>query len=283
VKRRVYGGIAAAGLVPLLCLAIAQAQGQPGPVATRPVPTGPAPRLPNGKPDLNGVWMPPYVPDMSRNGRGQQGHAEAPFSPGDTPQARQTLRASGQWAELPFTEWGLKDWQTYDAADGDYTGSCLPFGLNRSINAPNPFQIVQTDRYITLLFEVNNWFHVVPMGIEHPKNPEPIWYGHSVGRWEGDTLVVDTIGFNGYTRLDTVGHPHSDALHVVQTFTRTDAGHLAYTVTIDDPKTYTKPWKNERTITLLQGELIEYSCEENNKDLREGHIKAWTPPWVKKP
>jgi hypothetical protein len=283
VKRRVYGGIAAAGLVPLLCLAIAQAQGQPGPVATRPVPTGPAPRLPNGKPDLNGVWMPPYVPDMSRNGRGQQGHAEAPFSPGDTPQARQTLRASGQWAELPFTEWGLKDWQTYDAADGDYTGSCLPFGLNRSINAPNPFQIVQTDRYITLLFEVNNWFHVVPMGIEHPRNPEPIWYGHSVGRWEGDTLVVDTIGFNGYTRLDTVGHPHSDALHVIQTFTRTDAGHLAYTVTIDDPKTYTKPWKNERTITLLQGELIEYSCEENNKDLREGHIKAWTPPWVKKP
>jgi hypothetical protein len=227
--------------------------------------------------------MPPYVPDMSRNGRGQQGHAEAPFSPGDTPQARQTLRASGQWAELPFTEWGLKDWQTYDAADGDYTGSCLPFGLNRSINAPNPFQIVQTDRYITLLFEVNNWFHVVPMGIEHPKNPEPIWYGHSVGRWEGDTLVVDTKGFNGYTRLDTVGHPHSDALHVIQTFTRTDAGHLAYTVTIDDPKTYTKPWKNERTITLLQGELIEYSCEENNKDLREGHIKAWTPPWVKKP
>jgi hypothetical protein len=227
--------------------------------------------------------MPPYVPDMSRNGRGQVGHAETPFLPVDTPQERQTRHAAGQWAELPFTPAGLADWQTYDAANGDYTGSCLPFGLNRSINAPNPFQIVQTDRYVALLFEVNNWFHVVPMGVGHPQNLEPIWYGHSVGKWDGDTLVIDTIGFNGYTRLDTVGHPHSDALHVIQTFTRIDAGRLAYTVTIDDPKFYTRPWKNERTFTLSQGELLEYSCEENNKDLREGHIKAWTPPWLKKP
>jgi hypothetical protein len=102
-------------------------------------------------------------------------------------------------------------------------------------------------------------------------------WGHA-----GDTLVVDTVGFNGYTRLDTVGHPHTDGLHLIQTFHRTDAGHIAYTITVDDPKTYTRPWKNERTFTLMAGELMEYSCEENNKDLREGHIKVWTPPWVKK-
>jgi hypothetical protein len=282
VKPRFCSAIAAATLLTLAAsVSFSAAQGPPA--SGGATPAGPAPRLHNGKPDLSGVWMPPYVPDMSRNGRGQLGHAVPPFSPTDTPQERQSRHAAGHWAELPFTPAGLADWQTYDAANGDYTGSCLPFGLNRSINAPNPFQIVQADRYVALLFEVNNWFHVVPMGADHPKDLEPIWYGHSVGKWDGDTLVIDTIGFNGYTRLDTVGHPHSDALHVIQTFTRIDAGHLAYTVTIDDPKFYTRPWKNERTFTLLQGELIEYSCEENNKDLREGHIKAWTPPWIKKP
>ena len=77
--------------------------------------------------------------------------------------------------------------------------------------------------------------------------------------------MIDTIGFNGYTRLDTVGRPHSDKLHLVQTFTRTDAGHIAYKVTIDDPVYYTTPWTNERIMTLSNGDLLEYSCEENNR------------------
>jgi hypothetical protein len=140
-------------------------------------------------------------------------------------------------------------------------------------------QIIQNDKYVALLFEQNTWFHVIPIdGRDHPKELEPTWFGHSVGRWEGDTLVVDTVGFNGYTRVDTVGHPHSDALHLIQTFRRTDAGHIAYTITIDDPKAYTRPWKNERIFTLSEGELIEYSCEENNRSLWEGRIKAWIPP-----
>ena len=246
-------------------------------------PTGPAPRLPSGKPDLNGVWMPPYVPDMTRSGRGQLGHAEPPFTPIDTPQARQALYERGQRSELPFTPAGLEDWKTYDAANGDYTGSCLPFGLPRSVNAPYPFQLIQTDATVAFLFEIGNWFHPVSMGTEHPRNPNPTWFGHSVGRWDGDTLVIDTVGFNGYTRLDTIGHPHSDALHLVQTLHRTDADHIAYVMTVEDPKTYEKPWRNERTFTLLEGPLIEYSCEENNKSLWEGRIKPWTPPWVQKP
>ena len=77
-----------------------------------------------------------------------------------------------------------------------------------------------------------------------------------------------------------MGHPHSDLLELTQTFTRTDAKRIAYTVTIVDPKTYTKPWRNERTFTLLDGPLLEYSCEENNKSLWDGRIKTWTPPWV---
>jgi hypothetical protein len=221
----------------------------------------PAPRLANGKPDLNGAWQRPYVPDMTRNGRDQKGEAE-----------------------LPFTPAGLADWSSYDAANGDYTGSCFPFGLMRSVNAPYPLQILQTDNYVGLLFETNTWFHLVPIdGRDHPKDVEPTWFGSSIGKWDGDTLVVDTIGFNGYTRLDTVGHPHSDALHMIQTFRRPALDRIEYTVTIDDPKMYTKTWKNERTFTPLKGELMEYSCQENNRSLWEGRIKMWVPPWVKKP
>ena len=102
-----------------------------------------------------------------------------------------------------------------------------------------------------------------------PRDPNPQWFGTSIGRWDGDTLVIETRGFNGWTRLDTIGHPHSDQLHLTQTFRRTDADRIAYTVTVDDPVIYTKPWKNERVLTRQKGELIEYSCEENNKDLRK--------------
>src|SRR5262249_11051048 len=100
----------------------------------------------------------------------------------------------------------------------------------------------------------------------------------SIGRWDGDTLTVDTIGFNGYTRLDTVGHPHSDRLHLVQTFRPIDGDHVAYSVTIDDPEMYARPWTNQRQFARSKGELIENSCEENNKYLGEGHIKMWSPP-----
>jgi hypothetical protein len=246
--------------------------------------TEPAPRRADGKPDLTGVWMPPYVPDMTVNRRDQRGYAEPPFSAADTPQARQALYAKGNKAELPFTPWGLKDWSEYDAASGDYTGSCFPFGLQRSVNAPYPFQIMQDDRHVALLFEINTWHHVIPIATDFPKQmaENPTWYGYSIGRWDGDTFVVETRGFNGYTRLDTVGHPHSDALHLTQTFRRIDRTSMAYTVTIDDPKTYTKPWTNERTFRLNNGSLLEYSCEENNRGLWDGRVKTWTPPWVNK-
>ena len=254
----------------------AQISGQT-PVPTA-VPNGPAPRMPDGKPDFSGVWQRPYTPDMSRNGRGQMGYAEPPFSPADSAAKRDELKKAGNFNELPFTAAGLDDWKTYDPTDGDYTGSCLPFGMSRSMNSPDPLQIMQNDKYIGLLFEQNSWFHIVKLNREHPKNLESTWFGDSVGRWDGDTLVIDTVGFNGNTRLDTIGHPHSDALHMIQTLKRTDAGHIAYTVTIDDPKAYSKPWKNERTFTLMNTEIMEYSCEENNKDLAGGHIKFWQPP-----
>ena len=263
------------GIIVMLALSVSRPSTQAPATGTT---TSTVARLPDGKPDLRGIWMPTYVPDMTVNRRDQRGFAVPPFSTDDTAQKRQALYAAGNHAELPFTEWGLKDWSTYDAATGDYTGSCLPFGLQRSINAPYPFQIMQDERYVAFLFEINTWHHVVKIGAEWPKEIEPTWFGASIARWDGDTLVVETRGFNGFTRLDTVGHPHSDALHLTQTFRRLDARRMAYSVTVEDAKTYTKPWTNERTFTLLDGPLLEYSCEENNKSLWEGRIKPWTPP-----
>ena len=227
-------------------------------------PTGPAPRLPNGRPDFSGVWGHPYVPDMSRS----------------NPRDPTIQKGAG---EIPYTQAGLENIKAYDPANGDYTGMCMPFGLIRSMNSPYPFQIMQNDKYVAFLFEQNTWFHIAPFRTEHPKEMEPTWFGTSIAKWDGDTLVIDTRGFNGYTRLDTRGNPHSDKLRIVQTFKHMDAGRVAYTITVDDPVYYTKPWTNERTFTLSNENLLEYSCEENNRSLWEGRIKIWTPPGVEPP
>jgi hypothetical protein len=220
-------------------------------------PPGPAPRLSNGKPDLNGVWQRPYVPDLTKQGP--------------------NLKTS----ELSFTDEGKKLWESYNVAEGDYAGACLPFGLVRSINAPHPMRIVQSNTHVALLHEQNTWFHF--FATDGRPNPvdTPRWFGYSEGHWDGDTLVVETKGFNGKTRLDTIGHPHSDQMTTVETWLRTDDQHIAYTITITDPKYYTKPIKSERIFTIRPDwEVMEYSCEENNKSLFEGRIKA--PDYDKK-
>jgi hypothetical protein len=210
------------------------------------------PRLPDGKPDLNGVWERPFVPDMTKNGKNQQGMAVLPFTPA--------------YAEK---------FKSYDPAKFDYTGHCLPQGLTRQMNSPFPLRIVQTPKIVTILYEAWNVFEIIYAdGRDHPKDWDPNWIGHQIGKWEGDMFIVDSTGFNEKTNLDTVGHPHSDALHVIERFQRIDDKSMAYEVTIDDPKAYTKPWKNTRTFTLRPDwEVMEYSCEENNKDVLEGHIK----------
>jgi len=211
------------------------------------------PRMPDGHPNFNGIYEHPYVPDVTKDGKDQKGAGP-----------------------LPFTQWGEENFKNYDVSKFDYTGHCLPFGLMRSVNVGGyPIQFVQYGDYIAELFEQNTWFHVIAMNRDHPKNLQPTWFGDSVGKWDGDTLVIDTIGFNGKTRLDTLGHPHSDQMHLIERLTYTDKDHIQYEVTVDDPKTFTKPWKNTRNFWRLKPgeELIEYSCEENNRDLTQGHIK----------
>jgi hypothetical protein len=239
----------------LLSFALAAAVGGQTPAGQTP--GSPIPRTLDGKPDLNGIWNHPYVPDMAATTKNGVMSQEGPGA-------------------LPYTPKAAADFKNYDPhLDGDYTGSCLPFGYLRSFNAPYPIQILQTPQYIGFLFEQNTWFHTVAMNRKHPEHLEPSWFGDSIGTWDGDTLVIDTIGFNGLTRLDTLGHQHSDAMHVVQRIQRLDAQRLRMEITIDDPKVYAEPWKNTRIFALMKpgSELIEYSCEENNRDFTQGHIK----------
>ncbi len=106
-------------------------------------------------------------------------------------------------------------------------------------------------------------------GREHPKDPNPTWYGHSVGRWEGDTLVIDTVGFNDKFWFDFRGHPHTEQLHTVERYTRKDFGTLVNEVTIDDAGAYSRPFTLKFNATLMpKGEILEYICQENNADVR---------------
>jgi len=272
MRTRWNRGVAtAAALFALVSLlpASAVAQGRGGGGGPKP-PEGPAPKL-NGKPDFSGLWQRPYVPDMtvtSADGKTQVADASLPDDP-----------KNKNRKQLPFTEWGRKQWEVYDPANGDYTGGCLPFGLMRSMNSPDPIQIMQSDKFLSLLYEQNTWFKVFPLDGRAHRDIVATWFGDSVGKWDGDTLVVDSVNFNGKTRLDTIGHPHSDEVHFIERFQRVDLGHIAYEVTVNDPKTFTRPWKNSRIFTLRPDwEIMEYSCEENNKDFLEGHIKGGLNP-----
>ena len=249
-------------------------------------PAGPAPQLSNGKPDLSGHWANPYTPDIAAKGQVLDPATRKPLDLPRSPLPDAKASAAGSAArtlDLPYTEWGLKHWKSYDPVnDGDYAGSCLPFGMSRNINSPHGVQIVQTPDAVALLFEQNTWFHWVPTaGQKWPEDMPPSWNGVSVGKWNGDTLVVETAGFNGYTRLDTAGHPHSKQLRLTNTFRRIDARTIEHTVTVHDPKTYTRDWMNVRTWRLKPASdvVMEYSCEENNLgNLFSGAIKPWKAP-----
>ena len=158
----------------------------------------------------------------------------------------------------------------------------LPFGMSRNINSPHGLVIVHHPDSLAFLFEQNTWFHWVPLnGMKWPADLPLSWNGVSTGRWDGDTLIIETTRFNGYTSLDTSGHPHSKELTLINTFTRTDAATMQHTVTVHDPKAYTQDWMNVRTwrIKTYPDVIMEYACEENNlENLVGGSIKPWKAP-----
>jgi len=206
-------------------------------LSAHPAPTGPAPRTPEGKPDFTGVW-----------------YAQRPVDPG-TPQM------------LPWAEKLFKERVANNAKDAP-GARCLTRGITAA-GALFPYEMVQTPRRLVMIFEDDIPSHrtVYLDGRGHPKDPNPNWMGHSIGRWEGDTLVVDTAGFNDKTWLDNLGHPHTEMLHVTERLRRVDLGHLEIEFTIEDPGAYTKPWIIKRVAELdTDDEVGEYVCTEGERD-----------------
>ena len=171
-----------------------------------------------------------------------------------------------------MTAWAEKVFKERKAAD-DPEANCLPTGVPRM--APYPWRMIQTpthkaETHIFILFEgnIHSYRQIFMDGRKHPDDPDPTWYGHSIGRWEGDTLVVDTIGYNDKFWFDFLGHPHTEQLHTIERFARTDLGTLQWEITIEDPGAYTKPFTVLTRARLLPNdELMEYICQENNTNV----------------
>jgi hypothetical protein len=145
----------------------------------------------------------------------------------------------------------------------------MPPGVPRTETTPYPWRVIQTADRVIIIYEggAHVWREIFTDGRGHDDNVEQTWLGDSIGKWDGDTLVVDTVGFNDRSWLDAAGHPHTDALHVIERYRRLDLGHMEIEITIDDPKAYTKSWTVKTHPQLLHGELMEYICQENNKDV----------------
>jgi hypothetical protein len=201
---------------------------------TKP-PAGSAPRLPNGKPDLSGVWLP-----------------SADLEP-EVP---------------PLQEWAAKLAKEHASHPGDDPrAQCLPTGVVRT-NALDLAKFVHTPNLLLIVLEgsVPGMRQVFLDGRRHPADPNPTWLGDSIGTWDHDTLVVDTIGFNDKGWIDNAGSPQTERLHVIERFSRSDLGHIDLEITIDDPGAYTRPWKVHRQLHLAPDEEIrEYICNENHK------------------
>ncbi len=238
--------------------------GRPGP------PAGPAPRLPNdpylganaGKPDLGGnsqsihasmrgIWRVPYIIDMQKQGKSPDGGPVV----------------------VPFTAKGKAVFDQAQATESkdDPEGHCLPPGVPRMMYTPYPTEIFQLPNRIVFVYEggAHVWRNIWLDGREQPKDPNPTYLGYSVGHWEGDTLVVDTTGFNDRTWLDAAGHQHGEKLHVIEKYTRPDSNTHRLEATIEDPDYYTKPWTTVTTATWYPNqEILEYICQENNRDVQ---------------
>ena len=205
----------------------------------------PARRAPAARPNLEGVW---FIEEYHRN---LLPNEDPPFQP---------------WAEARFKE--LQSLKLHQDPDNgpDPTERCIPPGIPREMEQPFPFEIVYAKDRVLIIFEYQSLHQQIFVdGRKHPDDLEPTYMGDSVGKFEGDALVIDTVGFNDKTWLDPMGLPHSDALHVTERLRRRDADTLVVEFTIDDPKAYTKTWTAQKIYKLKRDwQLKEYVCAENN-------------------
>ncbi|HXP83652.1 MAG TPA: hypothetical protein VN841_02975 [Bryobacteraceae bacterium] len=236
--------------------------------------SAPAPRAPNGKPDLSGVWMvQPSTNDEYRKVLGD-GFEKLDVPGNETTSISKYLfniLADYRPEEEPLRPEAAKLLQEHAAGLGKDAPSthCLPGGVPWATFIP-PFKMIQAPREIVMLHEDNNPpRQIYTDGRKPPAQIDlPSWVGYSVGNWQGDTLVVDTVGFNDRGWLDGFGHPRSEDLHIVERFTRHDFGHMDIAITIDDPKMYTKSWSIKVSAVLLPDtDVLEAVCAENEKDI----------------
>jgi hypothetical protein len=240
--------------VPAAATSAAGSGGLNNPAIAGSIPEEPVPRLPDGTPDFSGVW----------SGGGPIGDISAGLLPDE------------EIVLLPSAQ-AIMD-SRLSAEDPE--ANCLPTGVPRI--APYPWRIVQSPSYgkaevLYFLFEgnIHSFRQIFMDGREHPEDPDPTWYGHSIGRWDGDTLVVDTVGFNDLFWFDFLGHPHTEQLRTVERYTRTSFGTLENVTTVIDPGAYAKPFTIRHEATLRPGwDLMEYICNENNQDVE--HLQG--PP-----
>jgi hypothetical protein len=206
----------------------------------------PAPKMPDGKPDFSGMWE-------HLNSRDTAYYLDG--------------------IDIPWQPWTLRLFQqrTEDNQIDNPESRCLPRGVPKA-DAFDIHKVVQTPGLLVILYEYQNMFRQIFLdGRPLPKDPNPSWMGYSVGHWEGETLVVESNGFNGKAWLSGRGNPTTDALHVIERMRRRDFGHIDIQITIDDPKAYTKPWTAELHPQLIPDtELLEFVCNENERDL--GHL-----------
>jgi hypothetical protein len=248
--KRAAGAVAVAGALGVTLSAQwlkTPAPGVPRTPDGKPNLTAPAPKTADGHPDLSGVWMP--------NTRGLQ-DLTVGMNPPDVPYQ--------PWAEQLF-----KSRANGARGKDDPAAHCVP-GMPKMLVLPYPYKIFEMPGVTVILYEGFTTFRqIFTDGRELPKDPQPSWLGYSVGKWDGDTFVVDTIGINDRTWMDNAGRPHSDALHTIERYRRPNFGTLEVTLTIDDPKAYTRPWTVSHTPSrlLVEQDLLEYVCTENNRDV----------------
>jgi hypothetical protein len=221
-----------------------------------------APRAPGGKPDLSGVWR--TAPEVS-------GRNSTVFDiPGDSPStfSRYFYNILADFKNpdeivRPEAAELLRKWRSAYHSPGY---QCLPFGLpTADIFSYSPFKIIQAPGEIVILYEVDNTHRQIYLdGRKLPNDPQPTWLGYSTGRWEGDTLVVDTAGFNDNSEATLGGYPRSEALHIEERFHRRDFGHMDLQLTVDDPKIFLKPITIKVTELLEpDSDVLEMICNEN--------------------
>jgi len=205
-------------------------------------------RTSDGKIDLSGFWM-----------------------PADNVRHLLNLAADLKPEDVPLQPWASQLYkERIDNNGKDHPGvRCLPSGIPEKSNIPDGLKVVQTPDVLIFLYESRTIYRqVFTDGRPLPKDAQPTWMGYSIGHWEGDTFVVETIGQNGKTWLDMRGLPGTEALRVIERYTRPTIGTINIDVTIDDPMAYTKPWSVKLSWKLVPDtDLIESICEENSKDL----------------